>query len=54
MLQQDSRKEPRHLQKSVLELRLSLFGLRIWINAKETGRNLDAKDVKESFDKKKQ
>jgi len=41
-------------QESVLLLRLSLFGLIIWINTKETGQNLDAKAVRENFDKRKQ
>jgi hypothetical protein len=38
----------------MLLLRLSFFGLKIRINTKEMGQNLDAKAVKENIDKKKQ
>jgi hypothetical protein len=47
MLRQD-------LQKSVLLLRLSMYGLIVWINTKETSHNLDAKPVTEHSDKEKQ
>jgi hypothetical protein len=54
MLQQDFRKKQRDRRRSVLLLRLSLFGLITSINPKETGHNLDAKAVTESSNKKKQ